>query len=147
MLFFTIVFITYFLAIVIKGNLYYDLIIKAGEETIKQHELGKKEAGEHAKKFAFILFAVMLPMLITELIYLINALQIDYLKYPTILMLLNIIIAFAKIKPDKNDLTTEEGRIKYRINLYKNKKRTIKNTIIKLLNLVYFSYMFYLLVF
>lgn len=151
MLFFTVIFITYFLALLVKGNLFYDLIIKTGEEKIKNAEKGldSKEIGEEGKKFIYVMFLVLLPMMFTEIIYVLNALTIDYLKYPTILMLLNIIIAFVRIKSTKEvDLTIEENKIKFRENLYKNtKKRTFKGAIIQLINLTYFVYMFYLLVF
>jgi hypothetical protein len=87
----------------------------------------------------------MLPLIVAEFIYLINAIRIDTLKYPSIVMLLYIIITPILSKQKKFDLTTEEGQTKYRSQIHKGK--TLKSYLYNLACLVYFGYMFYILIF
>lgn len=123
MIFFTLMFITFYLATLLKGNLFYDSF-----KDIKDvNNMDKKTQA----KVIGVVFGIVVPMFITEIIYLIKALSIDTLKYPTILMILNIIVHMIIIKNKPQEM----------------KKRTFKGTIVQLLNVTYFGYMFYLLVF
>jgi uncharacterized membrane protein len=87
-------------------------------------------------------------MLIVQLFYLINAISIDYLKYPTIIVMILIMSGItigAKKTKKIDDLTIEKGRQDYRNKLYKCSGRTLKSTITQIIYLGYFVYMFYIL--
>lgn len=153
MLFFTLVLITLYLILLVRGSIFTNTIIKVGELTLKANEQGLKNYGE--KKLNEELGKLVMPMmfytlslLLVEMIYLINALRVDYLKYPTIIIMVLIMMAFvtSSRKSKKDDLATEEGRQSFKKKLYKNSGRTFKGTIYKLIYLSYFIYMFYVLV-
>lgn len=147
MLFFTIVFITWFFASLIKGNLYYNLTKESGLEEIKRNENSIEKIGDAQTKMLALVFLIILPMFITEVIYLINAFNIDTLKYPTMFMIVWFILNLVIGKKNSNDLKTSEGREKYKEKLYTMKKRTFKGTMSQLIYLSYFGYMFYMIVF
>jgi len=148
MLFWTLVFITFYLINLSKGSILYNSTIKLGELTLEYNKEGisnikKKEIG---KEMLFMLIPVFLVilLLIIQTIFLICAIHIDYLKYPTIIILAFIILNIVKSvkKPTtKINLSTEE----YRKKLYLTKKRTFKGTLITLMYLAYYFYMFYIL--
>jgi len=152
MIFWTVVFITYYLMVLVRGNIFYDILQKAGELTIKQATMTTKKEkdaiGSEIMKVAWkILLAI--PLLIAECIYLFKAISIDTLKYPTLIILFySLLTTFVlnKSKKTKEDLTTEEGRIRYKITLEKIKRYSFKSFITTLIFLGYFGYMFYLLV-
>ena len=152
MLFWTVVFFTFYLVIFAKGNPMYNNIIKTGELTIKLYEQGKTEKEINKELFdnnwPYLFY---IPLVLGTFIYYINALTVDIYKYPTIGILVYLIftMAFSKYSNNKskNDLTTEGGRQKYREQLYKIRKRTFKGMIKQLIFLSYYGYMFYLLVF
>lgn len=151
MIFWTVVFITYYLAALTRGNLYYGVFQKVGELTLKQAIAEtKKEKDEIAMemlKSSWTLF-LGIPIMIIMYIYLFNAMNVDVYKYPTIIMLFYaILITFVfRKKQNKNDLNTEEGRMRYKIELEKTKRYTFRGFISQIGFLTYFGYMFYLLV-
>jgi hypothetical protein len=153
MLFFTVVFITYYLASIVKGNLFFDVYRKIAELTIKQNETeDKKEKDNIAKEILKTSWSMLVGfgLLIVEIIYIFSALSIDIYKYPTIITLFYIVLmgfVFNKNnKKPKVDLKTEEGRIRYKIELEKVKRYSFKGIMSNLIYLVYFGYMFYLLI-
>lgn len=150
MLFWTVVFFTFYLVLLAKGNLTYNTTIKSGELMIKLYEQSKTEKEVNSEVFKTN-WPILLyfPVFLGTFIYYISALTVDVNKYPTIGILIYLIttMVFSKSKNNKQDLTTNEGRQKYREQLYKTKKRTFTGTIKQLVFLTYFGYMFYLLVF
>lgn len=148
MIFLTIVFIAYYLIVLVKGSFLSDLIIKAGEDEIKRVETGSKNVDESTYKLAAT-GCFFIVLLVLELIYLVLAISHDIYKYPTLILILYVILTFAFTKwGRKKDLTTDDGRNAYRKQLYqKNKRYSFKGFMIRLLFLTYFCYMFYILVF
>jgi hypothetical protein len=152
MLFWTIVFITFYLFLLFKP---YGLNAFQGKNGELQIKLANAKTDEEKKAIAeeqgkiILPYLLLIPFIIAEFIYLISAISIDVYKYPSIAMLFYMIIASAigaKIKDIKKyDLTTEEGQIKYRKQIYKG--RTLKGYLFNLIYLTYFGYMFYILVF
>jgi hypothetical protein len=152
MVFWTIVFLTYALACLVNGNLFYNIMKKNGLLLIQQAEVTTKEEkekiGKEILKNALPMFFT-LPIVFGMFIYFICALSVDILKYPTIITLfyaLIVTIVSNKNKTPKVDLTTEEGRIRAKINIEKMKRYSFKGVITQLIYVTYFSYMFYLLV-
>jgi hypothetical protein len=151
MLFLTIVFIALYLILLVRGNGYSELIIKVGENELKNAETGSNNKVDESTAYNVAGVGCFLWCLFfMEIIYFIVALQnYDVYKYPTIACILYAILGFAlRKRNNKKDLTTEEGRSKFRKQLYqKNRRYTFKGIITRLLYLAYFCYMFYYLVF
>ena len=152
MVFWTVVFIIFYLASLTKGNLFYNLTKRVGELVLKQAEAEtKKEKDEIVKEIIKSLWKIYLtiPLAIIEYIYLFKAINIDPYKYPSIVMLFYSLLTMFVLnrnKKNKTDLTTQEGRIVYKNELEKLKRYTFKGIIKQLVFLVYFGYMFYCLV-
>lgn len=149
MLFWTIFLLATYVIMLFKGNFMTDTLIKVGELEIKKAEENKKlEANDYEPKYFFgITFLILL--FITEIIYLVSAIKYDIYKYPTICLIIYAILLLAlSKKPKKKDLSTEEGRNEYRKYLYQKLRRyTLKSSLIRMVYIIYFGYMFYLLVF
>jgi len=153
MLFWTIILITIYLILLVRGSFFTNTIIKLGELTLKANEQGLEYYGEgrlknELGKIGMPMLFYGLGMLIVQLFYLINALSVDYLKYPTIIIMIIIMSGFAigaKKTKNKDDLTTEKGRQNYRTKLYKQSSRKFKSTMTQIIYLSYFIYMFYVL--
>jgi len=151
MLFWTLVLITITIIKLIKGGLFKETYIKMAEFTVKESypELTKEEKKEiqtESFKVGWSLILFRLGLVVVHIIYLLNAINLDPLKYPTIIMITWIMIAFIKgVVSKKVDLTTEEKRKKYLAKVSLS-KRTLSGTIINIAFLSYFGYMFYLLV-
>jgi hypothetical protein len=155
MLFWTVAFLTFYLTCLIKGNIFHDAQIKAGEYKIEKaeaQELGKteiiiKEIDDKYKENNWF-YILIVPLFIVFLVYIFKAFEIDIYKYPTTIILAIFILNVIFVKSIKMpDLSTKENRDKYKIILYQSKKYTFKSFIINLFYLTYFIYMFYLLVF
>lgn len=152
MLFWTVVFITYYLSSLIKGNLYYNILKANGDLILKQAQVESKREKENLSleilKKSWTMF-LAIPLMLAEIIYLINAIAVDVHKFPSILILiytlLSVVIAYKN--PKKTDLTTVEGRVKYQIELDKVKKYSFKKFFSNLVFVTYFAYMFYIIVF
>ena len=152
MLFWTIVFITYHLAFIVRGNLYHDIMKKSGELTLKQAETeDKKEKDNIAKELVKKAWPIWIGsiILIAEIIYILSALKIDVLKYPTAITLFYMIfvgLILSKVnKEQKYDLKIEEDRTNYKLEIKKLKRYTFKGIISNLIYITYYCYMFYLL--
>jgi hypothetical protein len=152
MIFWTVVFLTYALACLVKGNLFYEVMKKNGLLLIKQATVEIKDERDKINKEiiknSWSMFLVF-PIVIGMYIYFFSALSIDTLKYPTIIMLFYVLIitfVLNKNKTPKNDLTTEEGRLKTKSAIENMKRYSLKGIITHLIYVTYFSYMFYLLV-
>lgn len=150
MIFWTLVFITWFLILLIKGNPIANLSIKLTEMGIKASE-GKsltKDEENTSVKFVIAVFG-MLILWIIQIIYLIKAIPIDTYKYPTFIMLAYLIFTIVTTKKPKSkvNLTTDEGKIEYRKVAYQSGKKTFTGVIKTLIFLAYYGYMFYLLAF
>lgn len=148
MLFLTLVFLSLTFVSLVKGKLFYQFAIDLGEENIKQQTVSdyKPNTSLAGKMITFSLFAVV--YLVTYFIYLTNAIGLDPLKYPSLLMLLWVLIGFImryKNGSNKLDFTNQDVVNKFRKKIYK--KRTLKGTIEKLISTSYFVYMIYVIVF
>ncbi|ALS22118.1 hypothetical protein [Paenibacillus naphthalenovorans] len=149
MLFWTIVFFTISLIGLIKGGLFSSL-----KSRLKQIELKKLNGGDEKEYVVEWLKAGCFPLIvvsflfIAEVLYLVNALDYDPYKFPTITAIAILIIGIIKTKKSKksNDMTEEE-LIVYKAELVKKDKRTFMSVIRSFLWVVYFGYMFYVLVF
>ena len=152
MIFWTVVFITYYMASLVKGDLFYNVLQRQGELNIKYANVTGKEEKKLAAEEMFkaswkMLLAI--PLVIALGIYLFSAINVDVHKYPSIVMLFYVIfnsLVLNRNKKSKCDLTIEEGKIRYKIELEKMKRYTFKRFIINLIYIGYFGYMFYLLV-
>jgi hypothetical protein len=87
-------------------------------------------------------------VLFAEIIYLIIALQVDTLKYPTIVAIIVLIFGFIFLKSKKkySDMNAKELEIE-KAKLITYKSITLKSFVKSLLWSTYFGYMFYVLVF
>lgn len=145
MLFWTVVFFTVSLIFLVREP-FKEMTIKAGELYIQkaQGKLTEKEYNEKALKSISWVFLI-LPLFLGEIIYLICAIKIDPIIYPSVILLAYMIINMVCNKTKKNELNTEEDIQKYRMNLYKGK--TLRSIIYNLICCGYFGYIFYVLVF
>jgi hypothetical protein len=123
--------------------------IDAKEIIFKLKVLTKEEKMEiqnESFKTGWSLILFGLGLVVVHIVYLLYAINLDPLKYPTIIMIAWIMISFIKGAVSKKlDLSTEEKRKEYLAKIYLS-KRTLSGTIINLAFLGYFVYMFYLLV-
>lgn len=146
MLFWTVAFLTMNLIFLFRVP-FREANIKNGELYIQKSEgkITEKEYSELTFKQSWTML-LMLPLFLGEIIYLISALKVDPLRYPTIISLAYFIISSVLAKTNEPiDLSTEELKTKYRMKLYKN--RTFKGILTNLIYCSYFGYMFYVLVF
>lgn len=148
MLFLTLVFLSFTFVSLVKGKLFYQFAIDLGEENIKQQTDSdyKPNTSLAGKMIAFSLFAIV--YLVTYFIYLTNAIGLDPLKYPSLLMFLWVLINFImgyKNRSGKLDFRNQDVVNKFRKKIYK--KRTLKGTIGNLISTIYFVYMVYVIVF
>ena len=153
MIFWTVVFITYYLASLVRGNLFHNALVKVGELTIEQAKDkidGKRENKEIGKEMLTASWPIFLgiPLLITLYAYLFKAISLDIYQYPTLIMLFYILFTsfVLRTKKTKDDLTTNEGIVRAKIALEKLKRYTFKRSLVNLVYLSYFGYMFYVLV-
>jgi len=149
MLFWTIVFFTFAIIKLIKGDVFHQISIDMAEITVKQTNpnLTKREKDEltsDSLKSGILWFVVIgLGMVVAETIYLLNAVKLDAFKYPTIIMIcLAIFIVVKNYVTKKPDLSTEQNQKIYLAKVYAS-KRTLFGTFNSLANLCYFGYMFY----
>ena len=151
MLFWTLVLITFTIIKIIKGGFFKDTIIKLAELTIEENnpeisETEKKNKQAESLKVGWVYVLFGLVVVIVHIIYLLNAIDLDPLKYPTIIMIVWVMLAFIKgVVSKKMDLSIEENRKIYLAKTYLS-KRTLRGIILNLAFLSYFGYMFYLLV-
>lgn len=149
MILLSLVFITFYLASIIKGSLFYNTY-KASYEL----EIGKLDGTLTDDELRDKAIKVLIPTLfavgwIVSLIgYYLHALNIPELKQFTLvmigLMVVNMVHSITSKKKTENDLEKlEEAKRK----LYTVKKRTFKGTVMNILSLVYFCVAFYVLVF
>ncbi|PHA03060.1 hypothetical protein COE51_01575 [Bacillus pseudomycoides] len=150
MIFFTVLFLTYYCITLAKGKVFSGFLKEACEEEIKKQRVGADnyKANDEfvVKSLFFVLFAVV--FLITAFSYYCVALKYDPLKYPTLILLFYTIVEFSRgfVKGKKKvDLSTEEQANAYRRKAAKT--RTLKGTLIQLTSITYFTYMLLQLVF
>jgi hypothetical protein len=150
MLFWTVVFLTLGLLYFVRGSLFYSRLIKIGELALKIAETNDQSKGIELIKLVAFPFIYSIVMLIVYMIYLFNVIDIDPLKYPTLiiigLIVINLVKSFSTGR-SKIDLSTEESRHKYRIELYTRKRWTIKGILYHIITTGYYTYIIYLLVF
>jgi len=149
MLFWTIVFFTFSIIKLIKGNIFHQTTINIAEITVKQAnpDLTKRErdalGSDMMKSGMWYILIFGLGMVIAEIIYLLNAVSMDAYKYPTIVMIcIAIFIIVKSYVVKKPDLSTEQNQKIYLAKVYAN-KRTFFGVVNNLINLGYFGYMFY----
>lgn len=152
MLFWTIVFFTFSIIKLIKGNIFYQTSINMAEITVKQANpnLTKREKDalneEMMRSGMWWILTLGLGMVIAEIVYLLNAVSLDIFKYPTIGMICLVIFIVVKTYVVKKpDLSTEQNQKIYLGKVYAS-KRTFFGTFNSLVNLSYFGYMFYNLI-
>jgi hypothetical protein len=149
MVFWTIVFIIFYLSLLLKGSPFYKKRIEYGELEIKKFEGGDKEelSTQQMKTIGFP-FVCLWCLIIVEIFYLGSALDNDPNKYPTIVAMLILVLNVLLSKNSNNDdLSKEEDMRKYKVKLYKTKRWSFKGVTSNLIYLTYFCYMFYILVF
>jgi hypothetical protein len=152
MIFLTIVFLTYYLIMLAKGNIYYDTGVKIVElelekQTNKNNYLKTKLIEKEQLNLTLPLL-LLIPFCISQIIYLIYAIGIDIHKYPTIFMILYSIFTIVKgqiSQRAKNKTENKDNISKIKTFLSKNKKRSFNYFLSSLIHVSYFGYMFYLL--
>jgi hypothetical protein len=125
--------------------------MKLGELIIKKYEYNNDNHiinEEYKKESLKVIFPMLLFLFLffAEFIYYICAFSIDTYKYPTMFLILFLVLSMVlRYKPAKKleDIGVEE----FRKNLYKTKKYSFQSFIYQIIYLSYFSYMFYVLVF
>ena len=149
MLFWTIVFFTFAIIKLIKGDVFHQTTINMAEITVKlaNPDLTKRETddlnGEMMKSGMWYLLTFGLGMVVAEIIYLLNAVKLDTFEYPTVIMIcLVIFIVVRNYVTKKPDISTEQNQKIYLAKVYAS-KRTFFSTFNSLANLSYFGYMFY----
>lgn len=152
MLFWTIVFFTFSIIKLIKGDVFHQTSITIAEAEVKKanpelSKIGKDNIDKEVlKNGGAIVSIVGLIMVIAEIVYYLKAINLDIYKYPTIGMILLVVLIVVKSSiVKKPDLSTELDQKKYLAKIYAN-KRTLFGTFNTLVNLAYFGYMFYVLV-
>lgn len=145
MLFLTLVFLFTSTYALIKGKLFYDLILEAANADIKKSRGEIKEIPKETAVKVATMGGYMLAYILIQLIYIINAIHHDPHMIPTLCILGYIFLSYVfSLTRKGRDLTTEEGRAKY---LVKNSKRyTAYGILSKLIFISYFVYMFLVLV-
>lgn len=149
MIFWSIVFFTASFYNLIRGGMFRSTFNK-----IKKIQIERIESGNNQKYDTELLKAGCLSLIlgfslfIAQVIFLINAIEYDVYKYPTIALIILIIISIIRIKKDKSieDMTPDELII-HKAKLLKPLKRTFIQTFRSLLWVIYYGYMFYVLVF
>lgn len=152
MLFWTIVFFTFAIIKLIKGDVFHQTNINIAEILVKQAnpDLTKREkdalSSEMMKSGMWWILTVGLGMVIAEIVYLLNAVSVDAFKYPTIAMICLVIFIVVKTYAfnKKPDLSTDMGQKIYLAKVYAS-KRTFFGIFNSFANLSYFGYMFYML--
>ena len=142
MLFFALFFVFANVYALIKGRLFYDVLLESANNEIKKAKGEIKEYPNETKgKLAFIGVYFTFYFII-ELIFIYNSLKIDPYLYPTLSIMSFFFITFIinSTKKNNKDLTTEAGQTKY---LIKTAKRyTFISLVTKLIFITYFGYMF-----
>jgi hypothetical protein len=145
MLFLALLFIFSSTYTLIKGKLFYDVILESVNADIKKARGEIKEISkETAGKLLFVGLYLMVYSLV-QIIFLIKSLNLDPYIFPTLSIIIFIFLNYVfSLTRKSKDLTTEEGRAKY---LVKHSRRyTFYGTIHKLIFIAYFGYMFGVLI-
>lgn len=150
MVFFTIVFLIFYITLLAKGNIFLKLHSIFAEEEVRKQKEGSDnyKPSEDMIGATIIMLIVGLPLILGQFIYLCNAIKYDTYTYPTLILLTYTVVNFivTSIKNKKKvDLSTEDKVEKYRAKY--NKKRTVKGTLFQITYTVYFLYMLIQLIF
>ncbi|QJI52415.1 hypothetical protein [Psychrobacillus phage Perkons] len=144
MIFLSLVFLTLSLIVLVKGNLMNGLVRSLDpfrtDESISK--LSEEEKLKGVLKILVIFTYIIFHTLFWS-IYLVKAISIDIYIYPTLIMIALFIFGWIK-----SALSTE--RRKKLKDEYKNKPlkdRTLWRTIASIINITYFSYMIWILIF
>lgn len=149
MIFWTVVFFAINFYGMIKGSIFYSAYRNLELISIReaQGEDKQKINLEFAKKGCFPIF-ILFMLAAIEIIYLINAIGYDIYKYPSILIILYLIISFITGKKKKSYKSMSDNELlEAKENLQKENKQTLKSFLKNFVWVVYFGYMFYCLVF
>lgn len=148
MLFLTLVFLGLGAYGMLKGKLFYKLGIELAEDTISKQTNENYTPNKELGMKTLFYIPLMLIYIITYVIYLTKAVNIDPLVYPTLIMMLTYVLTtvFNFARGNKTpDLKVEENLIKYKARAFR--KRTFVGFVRSLMAVTYFSYMIYVLVF
>lgn len=148
-LFLTVVFLTVSIIAIFTRGLNMDIYVEAAEAQLKykNKEIKKSELDSIAVKFLLTLFLYHLPMLIINVAYLIYALKVDPLTYPSLVAVAYLMASFVKSYLNKSEkVDTEIGLELYKSKLKKH-KHGFKAMVLRVLWIIYYGYMFYALVF
>lgn len=148
MLFFTVLLFVITLILLLKGRLFHEDVIKVGEEEIAKSSSGNinKKVSEEVGIAAIKVLSVYVTIIVIQIAYLLNAIHIDPIKYPTIALLIWYAVGFVKMSvKKKNKLNDEKSVIKYKRNLYR--KYSLSGFLFNLAWVAYLVYMFHILVF
>ncbi|WEG18648.1 hypothetical protein PQ478_09215 [Alkalihalophilus pseudofirmus] len=147
----TVILLTVAIYNVVTGKLFKSFIVQAGEYQIKEfrkEEIKDEETIKLVIKLVFVLLAT-LSLLTLTIVYLCFALSYDPFVYPSLAMLslyiLNIIVSLIRSKKLKGAPKSEDDVRKLQSKIYR--KRTFKSTVIGVVGLAYYLYMFAALVF
>ncbi|GAV11478.1 hypothetical protein [Paenibacillus sp. NAIST15-1] len=148
MVFWTIVFFTISLLAVFNKGIFFETINKLNLLKIEKAEgMSEDEFNEKSVKQGCVPLALAIILLIIEVYYLIQAINYDTYKYPTVTAIFLIIIGLlANKKIKKVEDMSENERIVYKAEILAN-KRTLWSLVKSIFWTVYFGYMFYILVF
>lgn len=148
-LIFTIVFLMLSVRYIAKGQPFYDSLkefqtadLKARQETNEyiQKELATEALGKIAGPLLWAL-----TVIITELIYLTNAYDLDIYKWPTLAMIAWLLMGLIIGMTNKKKYVTEEDFRAAQYEIDTMPKRKIKNIIYAIISITYFCYILWIL--
>ncbi|MGG1652270.1 hypothetical protein ABHN03_03985 [Paenibacillus sp. NRS-1775] len=149
MIFWTIIFFAINFYGMIKGSIFYSTYQKLELISIREAQGEDKDKInlEFAKKGCLPLLIVF-SLAVIEIIYLVNAINYDIYKYPSIFIIVYLIASFVLNKKKNNYKNMNEEELsKAKDSILKGDKFSLKRFFKNFLWVAYFGYMFYCLVF
>ncbi|PLR99511.1 hypothetical protein [Bacillus sp. T33-2] len=141
MLFLTLFFIFATAYGLLKGKLFYSLLVELAENEVKKARGEINELPKELTTKVGLMVLYMLVVLIVQFTYIVKSLSIDPNLYPTAAILIHIFTVFVvSIGKKGKDLATELGRSKYLAKV--SKKYSVNGFFSKIAYLTYFIYMF-----
>jgi hypothetical protein len=144
----------FYFSILVKGNSLGNIAYESGMIKIKKAkgEVVDREYEKSINTQSIVWVLLAFTILIAQFVCMVNAIKIDIYKFPTLAIVVVSIVNF--VIPNKNkkidvlskDLSTEEKRTAYQLELEKQKKKTLRGFIIQASYLSYFSYLLYILI-
>ncbi|MCA1027047.1 hypothetical protein LCM23_13175 [Cytobacillus kochii] len=143
MIFLTVILLIFQLAVLIKGNPWYEINKLFGEEEIRKQQVGSDNYIPDKKLLegALITIALGIPYILFLLLYLCFSINYDPHTLPTIILLAYFILSVlvAVLKNKKKDLSSEKKVAAFRKKF--NKRHTFRGKVIQLVFISYYTYM------